>query len=206
MYHALPSPGHLPRSGRSAHHTEGRTIKLLFRRAGVLVAGAALFRVTAGLTVKKATVEELTASSQIIVHARVESSGARWEGSNIYTYTDLEVIESVKGASPDRVTVKQLGGKVGEEALEVAGTPALKPGEEVVLFLVRWNDAYWIHSIVLGKFTVERAEGRAVAVNDLNNVGLIDPATGIEITDPAGKRNALPLDQLKRQVRSAVQE
>jgi len=100
--------------------------------------------------------------------------------------------------------VKQLGGRVGQDALDVPGTPKLKDGDEVVLFLVRWNDAYWVHSIVLGKFSVERSEGRVEAINDLNNVGLVDPVTGQEITDAASKRNAMPLDALKRQIRSYI--
>jgi hypothetical protein len=174
------------------------------RRLSVLLLGGVLFAGTVGLTVKKTSVEELTASSQLVLHARVGSSSSQWEDKNIYTYTQIEVIEPIKGSPPERVTVKQLGVRVGQEALEVPGTPRLEQGEEVVLFLVRWNDAYWVHSIVLGKFTVERAEGRAVAVNDLNNVGLIDPATGQEITDAAAKLNAVPLDLLKRQIRSYV--
>jgi hypothetical protein len=176
------------------------------RRVQSLLVLTALFLGAAGLTVKKATVEELTASSELVVHARLGSSAARWEGNNIYTYTQLEVIDPIKGASADRLTVKQLGGKVGQDALEVPGSPKLRQGEEVVLFLVRWNDAYWIHSIVLGKFSVKRDQGRVEAINDLNNVGLIDPATGSEITDAAGKINTIPLDLLKMQVRSYVQD
>jgi len=178
----------------------------LLRRVQAVLVGAALFVGTAGLTVKKATVDQLVESSQLILHARVTSSSSQWEGNNIYTYTQLDVIEPMKGLPAERVTVKQLGGKVGQEALEVPGSPKLEHGEEVVLFLVQWNNAYWIHSIVLGKFSVVRAEGRAEAVNDLNNVGLIDPVTGAEITDAASKRNALPLDMLKEQVRRYVQD
>jgi hypothetical protein len=151
----------------------------LIPRLSVLLLGGVLLAGTAGLTVKKTSVEELTASSQLVLHARVGSSSSQWEDKNIYTYTQLEVIEPIKGSPPERVTVKQLGGRVGQEA-------------------------YWVHSIVLGKFSVERAEGRVVAVNDLNNVGLIDPATGREITDAADKRNAVPLDLLKRQIRTYI--
>jgi len=176
------------------------------RRTLALLVGAALLVGTAGLTVKKATVDELVESSHLILHARVASSSSQWEGNNIYTYTQLDVIEPMKGSPTERVTVKQLGGRVEQDALEVPGSPKLEQGEEVVLFLVRWNDAYWIHSIVLGKFSIVRAEGRVEAVNDLNNVGLIDPVTGAEITDAASKRNALPLDMLKQQVRRYVQD
>jgi len=178
---------------------------LIHRRIPLLLIAAGLFFCIAGLTVKRTTVEELTLSSQLVVHARVGLSFSRWEGANIYTYTSLEVIEAIKGAPPGELAVKQLGGAVGEDALEVPGSPELVQGQEVVLFLVQWKGAYWIHSIVLGKFSVERMAGRAEAVNDLNNVGLIDPATGMEITDPAGKRNALPLQLLKQQIRRNVQ-
>ena len=177
---------------------------ILFRRIALLLAGAVVFGAFAGLTVKKTSVEELTSTSQLIVQARVGTAFAQWENKNIYTYTQLQVIESIKGSAPEKVTVKQLGGRVGQDALDVPGTPKLNEGDEVVLFLVRWNDAYWVHSIVLGKFSVERSEGRVEAINDLNNVGLIDPVTGQEITDAASKRNAMPLDALKREIRSYI--
>jgi hypothetical protein len=158
------------------------------------------------LTVKKATIEELSTEAGLVIQGRVLRSSARWENTAIYTYTEIEVTEVLKGTVGSTVTVKQLGGMVGPDALDVPGTPELDEGEEVVLFLVDWKGHYWIHSVVLGMFTIVEEEGDRLAVNDLNNVGLIDPATGLEITDAAGKMNAIPLPSFKEQIRSYVEK
>ena len=55
-------------------------------------------------------------------------------------------------------------------------------------------------------FSVVEERGSRLAVNDLNNVGLIDPRTGKEITDAAGKINAIPLARFKEQIRSYIEK
>lgn len=156
------------------------------------------------LTVEKLSLERMTGESHTIVYASVVSAYAQWEGRNIYTYTTLRVRETLKGEPGHTITVKQLGGSVGEIAQEISGSPRLRPDDDVVLFLVRWQNAFWIHSIVLGKFSVVREEGRLVAYNDLNNIGLIDPVTKEEITKPDLKANRIPLDNFLGEVRSFI--
>jgi hypothetical protein len=156
----------------------------------------------ASLTVEKISLEELTAQSDLIVRGIVVSSSSQWEQSSIYTYTTIRVEELLKGNPPADLRVKQLGGRVGEIAAEVPGTPELNPKDEVVLFLREWNGDYWIHSIALGKFTVLRDGPTAMTVSDLNNVGLVDPVTKQEITDKAGKINTIPLESFLNDVRS----
>ena len=95
-----------------------------------------------------------------------------------------------------------MGGRVGDITAEVTGSPELIQGEDVVLFLVEWQGSYWIHSIILGKFSVVEQNGDLVAYNDLNNIGLIDPVTRREITDPTKKTNAFPLGSFMNEIRS----
>jgi hypothetical protein len=176
----------------------------------VTVFGAALLgiltlvRVATGLTVENRTVEQLATESQTIIHGVVQSSISRWEEKTIYTYTTVRVSETLKGNTPETITVKQMGGQVGEIGQEVSGTPRLIRNEEVVLFLVEWKGEYWIHSIVLGKFSVREEDGRKVAFNDLNNIGLVDPVTKEEITRPEKKKNHIPLQNLLGEIRSIV--
>jgi len=154
------------------------------------------------LTVENISLDRMTDESALIVYGRVISAHSQWEAKTIYTYTMVRVNESLKGGGGSVVTVKQLGGRVGETGLEVSGSPELKAGEDVVLFLTHWQNQYWIHSIVLGKFTVTNEDGNLVAYNDLNNIGLVDPITKREVTEPNQKLNHFPLDSFLSDIRS----
>lgn len=155
------------------------------------------------LTVRNIGLEQLTRESSIIIRGTVVSSYAQWEGNNIFTYTTILVGERLKGDDDaTTIVVKHMGGTVGDVSAVVDGTPSLRPNEEVVLFLVSWQGNYWIHSIVLGKFSVRQEENGPVAYNDLNNIGLIDPATGREVTEPNRKENHFPLQVFLERVRS----
>jgi len=158
------------------------------------------------LTVEKIGLERMTRESNVIIYGRIRSTYSQWEGKNIFTYSSIQVYESPKGWSERTVIVKQTGGKVGDIGLEVDGTPKLNRGEDVVLFLVQWQGHLWIHSIVLGKFSVVREEGDLVAYNDLNNVGLIDPVTKQEIVDPTKKTNHFPLASFMSEIRSYIND
>jgi hypothetical protein len=154
------------------------------------------------LTVAKISLEEMTSRSNLVIYGTVVSAHSQWEGKAINTYTRVRVQETLKGTDGEFVTVKQMGGRVGDITDEVTGSPELTQGEDVVLFLVEWQGNYWIHSIVLGKFSVVTQKGSLVAYNDFNNVGLIDPVTRREITDPTKKINAFPLESFLNEIRS----
>lgn len=105
-----------------------------------------------------------------------------WENKNIYTYTTLEIQNELKGnAGSQQIVVKQLGGTVGDITQSIEGTPHLETNDEVVLFLVKWKDAYWIHSIVLGYYNIIKTGGVKYAVNDFNGVDIIDAKTGASV-------------------------
>jgi hypothetical protein len=173
-------------------------------RAGLfLLAGLLVFvHAAVPLTVERVSLERLTRSSQLIVRGKVLRSISRWEDRNIYTYTTIRVLESLKGGAQPEITVKQMGGTVGEISEVISGAPELQNGEEVILFLVSWKNNYWIHSIVLGKFSVVLENGAPVAYNNLNNVGLIDPVTKREVTGPSARINAFPLVPFVSEIRS----
>lgn len=177
-------------------------MRTVFLAAALLYISGGMPPTATALTVKRATIEELSTESPVVIHGRVLHSSSRWEGGAIYTYTEVKVIDLLKGETGSTVTVKQLGGTVGSDGLDIPGAPKMDQGEEVVLFLVDWKDHYWIHSVVLGMFTVVDDNGARLAINDLNNIGLIDPETGLEITDAASKTNAIPLVRFKEQIRS----
>lgn len=173
----------------------------------LLVTGTILLAVRAplALTVEKASLEKLVRDSHLIVMGKVLSSKSVWEGNNIYTHITVRINGRLKGNySAHEVTVKQLGGKVGEVGEIVDGSPTFRPGEEVILLLVSWQDAFWVHSIVLGKFAVLEENGERYAMNDLRNIGLIDPVTKHEIMGEEVKTSRIPLGSFLTEIRSLV--
>jgi hypothetical protein len=158
------------------------------------------------LTVEYATLEELSLESNLIIYGKVKDSYSVWEDKNIYTYTSLDIINSVKGDynAGQRITVKQLGGSVGDIGQEINGTPKLKKDSEVFLFLVDWKNNYWIHSIILGYYEVIDKEGTKYAVNNFNNVQLIDPATKRPIEDIDHIKTMYELNDLIADIEQAL--
>jgi len=88
-------------------------------------------------TLEQLTLDEMIRKSTAIVRARITGSHSAARGGNIYTYFQLQVLESWKGSAvtsaPREVAVP--GGMADGIRQSVAGAPELKPGREYVLFL-----------------------------------------------------------------------
>lgn len=132
---------------------------------------------TNGLIVEKATLEEITSESALIIHGKVVSKKSVWENNSINTYLTIQVFDVAKGSKiSNTVTVKQRGGKLGIYADEVPGQPNYEIDDEVFFFLVDWKGNYWIHSIALGGYSVIETGGVKYAVNEFNDIELVQPA------------------------------
>ncbi|NOQ97758.1 MAG: hypothetical protein GQ561_06300 [Calditrichae bacterium] len=137
------------------------------------------------ITLLKTTVEELTQESNLIILGTVQEVECRWENrvqGTINTFITVNVFDYLKGTDDSRVVVKQLGGQIGDWGDVISGTPVLRKGDEVILFLVENKESYEIHSIALGLFRVYSNDlGEKMVINDLRNVNLIDPVTGNQV-------------------------
>ena len=160
------------------------------------------------LTVEYASLEELTLESNSIIYGRIKSSFSQWEDRNIYTYSTVEILDDVKGGLNDKreIVVKQLGGTVGEIGQDVNGSPKLKQNSEVFLFLVKWKNNYWIHSIILGYYEVIERDGGKFAVNNFNNIHLIDPVTKKPVKDTGKIKTSYELNSLITDVKGFIRE
>src|ERR1700736_3721117 len=89
-------------------------------------------------TLERLTLDDMAQKSTAIVRARVTGSHAGTRGTNIYTYFELQVIESWKSAEktsgPTTTEVAVPGGAFDGVRQSVTGAPELKPGQEYVLF------------------------------------------------------------------------
>ena len=136
-------------------------MQALSRRLSVLALGLALVLVStpaiADLSILQ-PLDELTRVSPVIVRGDVYSVDSAWEDGTIYTYVTVDVAEVFRGGAPERITIKQLGGVVGDTGLAISGQAEFVPGEDVLLFLgLRPRDNTLMTSVMWqGKWTVSR--------------------------------------------------
>jgi hypothetical protein len=94
-------------------------------------------------TLERLTLDDMTLKSTAIVRARVTGSHSAYlgtgRGADIYTYYQLQVLETWKSPGPAPTLapteVAVPGGVANGIRQSVAGAPELKPGQEYVLFL-----------------------------------------------------------------------
>ncbi|MGD9903856.1 MAG: matrixin family metalloprotease [Vicinamibacterales bacterium] len=121
-------------------------------RLGVLTVLAAL----AGLAVPASAAAQPAAAVPAVplaVAGRVVEVTSRWDTPTrtIVTYVEVAVSRHLRGAVPDRVVLKQLGGEVGGIGLFVAGQARFVPGEETVLLLAVSPRDGTLHTAGLGR-------------------------------------------------------
>jgi hypothetical protein len=89
------------------------------------------------LTVLPATFEELVRESQAVVYGRVLAVDGQWTADRrtIESVVTLEALEHFKGTATPTTTFRVPGGEAGGRTLIVAGAPAFRPGDMVVVFL-----------------------------------------------------------------------
>jgi hypothetical protein len=117
----------------------------------------------------------LTRAAHAVVMGQVVDTQSEWSpgGEFILTYTRVRVDDVAKGTpvSGQTVTVREVGGSVGDYSQEMIGAPTFKQGERVVLFLERAKDrapgVFQTVALSAGKFlvSIDTASGRLVAVS-----------------------------------------
>ena len=109
-----------------------------------------------------------------VVHGHVESVETIKGGDGrLRTRVEVVVEETWKGVSEPRAQVVQGSGVLGERWVRVVGEPEFRPGEEVVLFLVKTPTGEWVVApLAQGKFSVTRnKDGVRVGNGVLGSVG-----------------------------------
>jgi hypothetical protein len=85
-----------------------------------------------------ADLKELTNSADVIITGKVINQTSSWneDQTRIYTRATIQVDEYIKGASTgNTVTIKYLGGEVGEVGELYSHMPRFEDNEEVMVFL-----------------------------------------------------------------------
>lgn len=105
--------------------------------------------------------DEVARQSALIVRGSVTHTWSAWDDAHevIYTYATVRVSRYFgEMTGPDSITVREVGGTVGNYTQEAIGFPMIRQGEQVVLLLTAWEDStdYRINAFNQGKFLVQK--------------------------------------------------
>src|SRR5438132_12711820 len=117
-------------------------------------------RVSATIVVPP-TFDQLVQQAEVIFQGTVTNVRSVWEGEgaqrHIDTYVTFQVQESVKGNAGASYTIRMLGGRVGDETMEVTDTPKFNGGDRDILFVEHNNEQFVpLVGITHGRFHVQR--------------------------------------------------
>jgi len=131
-------------------------------------------------TLQRMSLDELAAAAPAIARVRIVSNESRMEAGRIWTFSQMEVLETLKGTLPAHLTLRLLGGRTQGLVSKVEGVPRFAPQEEAILFLQPTRLGDWsVVSWVQGTFRIARsgaANGEKVT-QDTAAVAMFDPAT-----------------------------
>jgi hypothetical protein len=138
----------------------------------------------------------LTEQARLIVIGEVIDISSHWDPGQGQILTDITVRldEVLKGAIPTpELTIRQLGGKVGDVESRVEGSPEFRLGERVLLFLTtRGDGTLRTAHLYLGKFSI---------LTDLHTgerFARRQTPAGVVVTTPRGSGARPTTDELHR--------
>jgi hypothetical protein len=122
---------------------------------------------------------DIARSSDNIVVAKCIAAESKWneQGSLIYTYITFQVQDNVKGeTNEENLTLRFLGGRVGDTVQSVPDMPQFSENEEVLLFLGPKNRS--------GYQTLSSIQNGVLRIKTDSESGkrlIITPTTGIQL-------------------------
>src|SRR5260370_3811163 len=124
----------------------------------LFLTGLALLAVAASATtLSRLRFEERVNQATAVARVRCIGVQSRWENGEIWTETRFQIVELNKGLLSDVVTVRMLGGRVGNLHSRVDGIPAFRPGEEAYVFLWgRESEPFRVLGWSQGTFRISR--------------------------------------------------
>jgi hypothetical protein len=143
--------------------------------------GLALIAVVANATtLARLQFDQMVQEASAIARVRCLSSESVWQNGEIWTRTQLEVLEENKGLLPGIVTVELPGGVIGNLHARVEEVPRFQPGEEAYVFFWRQpGEAYRVLGWTQGTFRIsfDKRSGLEKVTQDSAAAPLFDPVT-----------------------------
>ena len=133
----------------------------------------------AATTLLRMSLSQMAEAADTIVRGRCIGTSTRWDAGSIWTFADVDLIETLKGSPPARIIVRLPGGRVGNMTTHIDAVPSLKPGDEKILFLekTRAND-YAVTAWTEGAFRIGRnSRGEETVTQDSSEIAVFDAVT-----------------------------
>ena len=103
--------------------------------------------------------DRLIEDSNLIIVGNVKEIKCEWENGNIWTYVTIECSQTLKGNNKlNEITIRSLGGNVGNISQIISGSPKFKVGEILLSFLKKDKHSEGIYYCIgggLGKYRYE---------------------------------------------------
>ncbi|HET7436625.1 MAG TPA: hypothetical protein VFN10_18090 [Thermoanaerobaculia bacterium] len=109
--------------------------------------------------------DDVARGSALVARGTIQQTWSAWDDAHevIYTYATLRVNRYFgESTGPDTLVVREVGGTVADYTQEAIGFPMLRGGEQVVLFLNKWDNNsadYRIEAYTQGKYVVRNIGG-----------------------------------------------
>ena len=141
-------------------------------------------------TVRSFTLPELATEADRIVLGTIGNVRTFWnnEHDTIYTEYDITVERMIKGTPATVLTVRLMGGRVGDVKLSIEGNGSMEPAERV-LVVVRDQESYsTLVGMSQGKWSIRTIDGIEYAFR------------GRPRTSPAREDGEIPLSDLLKKL------
>jgi hypothetical protein len=115
--------------------------------------------------------DRVAREAELVVRGKAVQTWTAWDdaGEVIFTYATVRVSRYFgETTGPDLITIREVGGAVGNFRQEAIGFPEIREGEDVVLMLSRWDgrSEYRIHAYNQGKYLVRMIGRLEMLVQD----------------------------------------
>lgn len=187
------------------------------RVAGAWIAGCAFAVILASAasparaTVSQAlSLSELVNRADLVVVATCVDHRASWdERRRIVTDYSVRVDEALKGdISPgEMLTMRRLGGVLGDLGMRIEGEPHLETGQRYLLFLRIASDAPFTRPVGMsqGVMTVNERQGSWMVQPGGSGLTLMERARGGQLVPaPPALLHPEPLDRLRQRVEGMI--
>jgi len=147
-----------------------------------MMTAVALPTMSSATTVRGFTTQGMVREAAAVVRGKVVAQHSLYNAdkSRIYTESTLRVTETITGKVTTKdITVRQMGGTVGQVTMFVSGVAQLPVGQEVLLFLRTDGARYYLVGMAQGKYRVAVIKGREVVTRRLEGLNIMD-----KVTDP----------------------
>ncbi len=117
------------------------------------------------------TLAQLAQQATTIFYAKVLTNRVALDkrSGQVVTFTDFQILDSIKGKARTQYTIKQLGGKLpgSQYTLHVYGIPSFTVGREYVVFLPAPSKLGFCSPLGLyqGRFNIETIQGEKIISN-----------------------------------------